>query len=379
MRNNLGSLLLWVALLLNTLYAHDGFTTKFTLDKETPYLKEAVVMQLDIEQTDHSKVMLFKFSPKQSDRYEFHRLDIQKEDSYHAAKIHYSYLIYPLQAGKVEIEFDLLEMITTDEKVAFSFSGDRDNTRGLHTTDVPITLAPLTLNVKALPKGTQLVGDFKLSYDIKKESADAYEPLPIKITIKGEGYPPLLHTLIPQEPKKYSIFAGKVKVKSLKSTQGNRSEVHYPFALSAKESFTLDTINLQAFDPKRAVAYRLTIPKQHFTIKQPDRETLLDKYDSPKRLQSDWGWLFTFMSYVVVFIAGFLSAKSLKYSLKLKHSEVKDAFFTQVEHTKTHKELLALLLATDSQRYEHAIELLEQSIYNKKKISLEKIKKELLQ
>ena len=178
-------------------YAGD-FSYKFALSDTSPYLKEAVIMKLDLEQTDHSKVLLFKFSPKKSDDYEFYRLDMKEEDAYHAAKIHYTYLIYPKRTGEINITFDLIEMVTTDEKVAYSFSGDRDNVRGLNKKDIPIDLPPLKLNVKPLPEGTQIVGDFKLDYATKKKRANAYEPLPLTITIKGVGYPPVLKQLIPK-------------------------------------------------------------------------------------------------------------------------------------------------------------------------------------
>ncbi|HFS82715.1 MAG TPA: hypothetical protein ENK71_01990, partial [Epsilonproteobacteria bacterium] len=40
----------------------EDFTSKFTLSTTTPYLKEAVILKLDLIQTDQSKVILFKFS-----------------------------------------------------------------------------------------------------------------------------------------------------------------------------------------------------------------------------------------------------------------------------------------------------------------------------
>ena len=52
-------------LLCGTTMAYGGdFTYKFRLSNSAPYTKEAVIMKLDLVQTDHSKVILFNFAPK---------------------------------------------------------------------------------------------------------------------------------------------------------------------------------------------------------------------------------------------------------------------------------------------------------------------------
>ncbi len=159
----------------------------------------------------------------------FKYLTSKRPDSYHNVKIHYDYLIYPLKAGDINITFSLLKKVTNDDSVAYSFSGDRDNVKHLVTKDTRIQLPPLQLKVKSLPEGTTLVGDFALTYDIKKHHAKAYEPLPFQISIKGEGYPPLLDTLLPQEGN-FTRFTEKPIVKSIATKKGTQSTVTYPMA-----------------------------------------------------------------------------------------------------------------------------------------------------
>ncbi len=377
MKKSPGSIVLRLLLVIVGITAVNAgdFTYKFALSDTTPYLKEAVVMKLDLEQTDHSKVLLFKFSPKKSEAYEFYRLDMKEEDAYHAAKIHYTYLIYPKRIGEIDITFDLIEMVTTDEKVAYSFSGDRDNVRGLNKKDIPIDLPPLKLHVKPLPKGTQIVGDFKLDYTIKKERASAYEPLPLTITLKGVGYPPVLDQIIPPN-KDFSIFSEKPIVRTVRSEKGSRCTVTYPLALSAQKSFTLPEIKLKTFDPKTEKQNSLTIPKKQFTVTQPEPGTLVDKIDSPKPLQSDWGWLGTLLGYLVAFVAGFLSAKSIKWRPE-KKVKPENALKAEIMATSDPKKLLALLIAADDRRYESIIRKLEKSIYSKRGPSLKQIKSEI--
>jgi len=354
----------------------EDFTSKFSLSTTTPYLKEAVILKLDLIQTDHSKVILFKFSPKESKAYTFHRLNMKEEDAYHAAKVHYTYLIYPKRPGKVTVTFDLIEMVTTDEKVAYSFSGDRDNVRGLNKTDIPITLPPLELQVKAPPKGTQIVGDFKMQYTIKKEHADAYEPIPFKITIKGNGYPPILKEIIPKS-QAFTLFEETPAVNSFRSLKGTQNSVIYSFAFSAKESFDTPRVTIKAFNPKSQKPYLLTIPPKHITITQPDRAALVDSIDSPKPMRSDWAWLGHLFGYLLVFIAGFVTAKTLKWSRRTRSIPSSDPFLETVKDTDDPKILMALLIAKDARRYGGIIEKLEKHLYDAKSISLKQIKKEI--
>lgn len=155
------------------LHAED-FSYTFKLNKHTPYVKEPVILTLDLNQTNHDVVMLFNFSIQKSEDYTFQRIDIQETDSYHNAKVRYFYLLYPLKAGDINVSFDLMQMTTTDESVAFSFSGDRDHVEGIVTTDTKVDLPPLQLKVKPLPEGTLLVGDFTLTHTIRKQKAKAH-------------------------------------------------------------------------------------------------------------------------------------------------------------------------------------------------------------
>ncbi len=378
MKNRLGRVgVFWVLVTaIVALYA-DGFDYKFTMDKNDTYVKEPIIMKLDIEQTDHSKVMLFKFDIKASSEYEAYRLDMKESDAYHSAKIEYTYLIYPLKSADIDIKFDLLQMVTTDAKVAYSFSGDRDNTRGLTKTDIPISLPPLKIYAKPLPKDTAIVGDFKLTYKVKTKKAKAHEPLPITITIKGHGYPPLLNEILPKSDD-YTIFTGQNQIKNVRNKNGTYSSITYPLALSATKSFDLKPMKIKAFDPKSNKTYYITTPKESFKIESVSMDKLVDKIDSPKNLHYDWSWVTTLIGYLVVFVAGFLSAKSIKWIPKNRYIPQIDNFTEEIESIDSPKELLTLLISTDSTKYSDTIEKLENTIYGKKKTSLSSIKREVI-
>jgi hypothetical protein len=271
--------------------------------------------------------------------------------------------------------------VTTDDSVAYSFSGDRDNIKGLVTTDTKITLPPLLLNVKNLPKNTALVGNFSLTHTFTKHEAKAYEPIPFQIKIEGSGYPPLLDNLLTKELN-ITVFKENPIVKSTHSKQGTKSSVIYPMALSADKSFTLNPIIVKAFDPKTKKSYELTVPKQYFNISKADVNTLVDKTDDPKPLESDLSWLgtilMTLFSYLIVFAAGYLTAVSLKWKKKILPKE-ENPLKEKIEVSKDEKALLQTLMANDSKKFAASIEILENGLYGKDKINFKKIKQELLE
>lgn len=376
MKNSLGKLFL---ILLCSLWLDaEDFKHHFTLSNTSSYVKEAVIMTLDLNQTNRDKVLFFHFALKKSPDYEFHRLNVKETEVHHTAQVHYEYLIYPLRSGEIQLHFDLIQKATTEENLAYSFSGDRDNVKGLTTVDTQIDLPPLTLKIKALPEGTSLVGDFSLTHSLKKNKAKAYEPLPFQVTIKGSGYPPLLKDLLPENIN-FTLFKEKPIVNAVNSSQGTNSTVIYPMALSHSKSFDRGPIAIKAFNPKTKKSYKLTVPKQHFEIRKIDVKSLVDKIDSPKPLQSDWSWfttiLTTLLSYLVVFGAGYLTAISLKWKKK-STEQTSHPLKEKIEACKDEKALLQLLMATDSKQFSSSIEKLEKGLYGNGKINFNKVKQE---
>ncbi len=375
MKNSLGKVI--IILLCSFWLNANDFKHTFHIDKQNPYVKEAVILTLDLDQTSRDKVLFFQFTLKKSPDYEFHRINLKETGEHHWAKVHYEYLIYPLSAGEIQLHFDLIQKATTKENLAYSFSGDRDNVKGLTTVDTSIDLAPLELRVKALPKGTFLVGNFSLTHTIKKHKAKVYEPLPFQVTIKGSGYPPLLENILPKEYN-FTLFKEKPIVNTINSLQGTSSTAIYPMALSHSKSFDLKPIIIKAFDPKTKEGYELTIPKQHFDISEVAINSLVDKTDSPKPLQNDWSWLYTLLGYLIVFGAGYLTAISLKWKKK-SITKTSHPLKEKIEACKNEKALLQLLMATDSKKFALNIEKLEKSLYGNGKINFKRSKQEILE
>lgn len=376
MKISLGNFKILFMIFFSIILLHaEGFEYTLEVNKQSPYVKEAVIVTLDIKQTDYSKVMLFDFTPTKSKDYTFYLLSAKEKDSYQNTKVHYAYLIYPLKAGKIQLTFQLTQKVTTAQNVVYSFSGDKENTKVLTTNDTRIDLAPLKLHVKPLPEGTQLVGDFTIKNDIQSHEAKSYEPVPMSIEIKGTGFPPKLDDLF-ASTQTYTLFKERPQIKRTKSDKGISSVITYPMAISAKQSFTFDVASIKAFDPTTEKSYMLSLPPEDFKITEVARENLVDQVDSPKPMeQMDWSWLGTLLGYLVVFFAGFLTAKSVQWQKRVQHKE--NPFSVQIAQTDDPKVLLALLMAQDSKKYAAAIEILEAHLYEGKKLNLNELKREL--
>ncbi|MDQ7085602.1 MAG: hypothetical protein Q9M36_12125 [Sulfurovum sp.] len=377
MKHSLGKLLLYcMCVVLNA----GDFDYTLEISKSNPYVKEALLLTLDVNQSNHDVVLFFDFDLLPSADYTFERSNIQEIDGYHNTQIRYSYLIYPLRKGRIEVNFYLLQKATTDESVAYSFSGDRDNVKTLETRDTFIAIKPLVLNVKPLAKGTQIVGDFKLDYRIKKHEALAYEPLPMQVTIEGIGYPPLLDGLLPKESL-FQTFSQAPEVSVSTREQGRYAKVHYTMALSHDRNFSLAPIEIHAFNPRLEKYYSLHIPRQSFVIAEINHTALLDSINTPLAVEIEWSWLKEMLFALFYVAVGYTTAILLQGRRPNSTTQIpkpqRAILLAKLEGLSSIKVLLQWLMATDIIYFAENISRLESSLYTPNKIALKILKKEI--
>ena len=378
-KHTLGKLCFFCILLVSlfmSLHAED-FSYHIETSKQEVYVHEPLQLTIDLKQTNPDVVLLFKFTVDQSPDYEVKALLSKYADTLHHIDQHMVYKIYPLKTGDINITFSLIKRVTTDDKVRYFASGDRDDFKKLETIDSPIDIPNVSIYVKPVPQGTQLVGDFKLSYNVNTHHTTSFAPINMDISIRGHGYPPQLQHLIPTDTR-YTLFSEKPTIKTSSQTKGNPIVAHYLFALSAKNSFPLAPITIQAFNPYTQTPYTLTVPEQKFTIDSVETSTLVDHTNTPPPFTTDWSWIQTLLGYLIVFSAGYLSALSFKWTKKKNYKE-HHPLVDKIQGTKTAKALLQVLMATERKNFTTCIEKLEASIYANKSISLKSIKKEALE
>jgi hypothetical protein len=301
-KRNLGNLFAVLLATFSTLYG-EIFTYSLQADRNKTVLHAPVHIDVDLNQTDPTYVVLFEFAPQKSDAYEIVQIDALHDDTPHHTHHHYRYELYPLKTGDIKVRFKLVKRVTDDRKMAFSASGDRDDYKKLETIDTPVALPPLQLHVDALQKAVRLTGDFTLTYRFDKTQGEAFEPLPVTVLVKGKGYPPLLRTIFTTPPN-VTRFAQKPEIKRILTPQGILYEARYALAFSAPTSFTLPAVSLRAYNPDKKRFYTLDIPRQHFDITPVNKQKLLDKTDAPPPLKHPTNTLFAWTGYLGAFLAG---------------------------------------------------------------------------
>ena len=181
-------ILITIVLIINFLNAKD-MDISFRINKKSAYQGEAILLDVNLSQLDHSKVMLFNFSIKKSQKYRFKQIDFREDNRHHNLQQYYKFLIYPISSGNVNIKFNMIKSITDDAKVAYSISGDRDNVKGLVKQDIILDIEPFSLDVQKIADDIDFIGDYQLEYNIDKKSVESYEPINLNIKIQGSGLP----------------------------------------------------------------------------------------------------------------------------------------------------------------------------------------------
>ena len=377
MKQNRGKYWLLFLLLAVVIRAED-FTYNLSISKQNAYLHEPLKLIMDINQTNPNVILLFKFSIQQSNDYKVNIILNKHDENFH----HIVYEIYPLKVGESTLKFSFTKRVTDEAKVRYFSSGDRDDFKKLETVDSSIDIPTIPLHIKALPKGTQLVGDFSLKYTFKTHHAKAYETLPLLVTFKGKGYPPLLDNILPKDIN-VTLFTDKPAHDINITEQGTYSTVTYAISLSHDKDFHLPNIKFKAFSPTTQKPYILTIPEQNFKITPVKVSNLVDTIDSPSPLKVNWSWLQNALTYFIIFFAGYFSALSLKWKRNIgkkeKQTNKQKVMKEKIENVEDSRALLGLLMSIDSHRFSGCITTLENSLYGDGKMNLKKVKKEAIE
>ena len=364
MKKNLGKIILFFLLFGTSLFANNLATFKLTANKKTAYVKEAVEITFVAKQKDHTNVMFFFLEPKPSDDYEIKLLNKKTTElSYHNFTTTFTYILFPLKATTLHVDFDFTIKEASDEAVAQVYTGSRDNVKWIETQDTKIKLKPLTIEAKALAKAVDLVGDFTLTSKINRTNINQYESVNALYTLKGKGYKDKDFNIL-QDIDGVTIFSEVNDAYSKLTKNGYAIKRDYIYALSAQKSFTIPKKTLQAYSPTKREYYTLTTPAYKIQVQKIDTATLLDATESP-RVEPiiNFEELKQFLIYILIFISGYITAIYLPKSL---HFTARKKEFEDLQKAKSPRELLQTLTKNYSvAALESEIQQLEALVYKK--------------
>ncbi len=377
MKKNLGRLSILLMLLQNILFAQQLASYQLFANKDKAHVKEPIKITFVAQQQDRTNVMIFSLTPKPSPDYTIELLTSKIDDeSHHHTKMTYKYLLFPLVAKKITVDFTFVVKTASDKGVAHSYVEDHDDSKGIEFDVTTLATKPLIIPVEALEHKVDLVGDYTLTEKIDKTAIDQYGSVNLIYTLQGTGYKTKADLLTPFDPD-VTLFADTDHFSEKLSDKGYKSTRHYTYSLSATHNFTIPSLNLRAFSPTTGKYYSLTQPSHTINVTKIKEQTLLDDEESPQeKPMIDYAQIKQFAVYMIVFIFGFVLAKlsEYRYIFKQKRSVTED-----IKQSKTPMELIHVLLNNyaNYDMHEH-ITALEALQYHNGDKSFKQIKRAVL-
>jgi hypothetical protein len=313
-------------------------TYTLTASKNNPKLKEGIEIKFSTTQQNRNDVMFFFLEPKKSPNYKIVLLKKEvKELAYHHKKATFSFLLFALKSGSVEVGFDFMIKTASDKAVAQVYEGGRDNVKWIDTKNTKIKITPLTLQVKKLSRHVDLVGDFQLKSTIDKKDVDLYDGVNLRYTLSGVGYDEI--DIEPIEIQNgVKIFAEVSKHNNKTTKDGYDIDMVFNYALILDKSLKIKTKQISCYSPKTDTYYTLKPKFYDIKVSKPDIKTLIDKDEFPKQ-KNYTKEIKEFFIYLLIFTAGYLSAKFMPRVSRKKNKE-----FLDIKGAKNAKELLYTLM-----------------------------------
>ncbi|MEA3352918.1 MAG: BatD family protein [Campylobacterota bacterium] len=377
-----------------TIYAKDLkktvsklYSLDIKIDKKDIHVAEQVRFTINFKYHKDLKIVDLKFYQPNFTNFwvkELKSTDNQKQQGDYIEQ-ELSYIIFPQKSGKLFIEPLKIDLITPDER----YPGGYGFFNTLTTKSTSVYSNKLELEVKPLPGNINLIGDFKISSRIDKNSVDQNEAVSFKLTIDGRGNiddidDPLLkipNTTIYDNPAKKEF-----DIKN--NLYGGRYSKTY--SIVAQNDFVIPSIDIEFFDKRSNSVKRIKTKEYHIKVK--NRAKKVSKLQTAQEnrsiaVKSDLKTVTkvietTDKQKIVYFILGFVSALAITFIyLLFKNKRVtrdETSFEKLIKNTKNKEQLLKLIVV-----YINIDKHLDKIIFDLEKSSqeleLKQIKKQIIE
>ncbi len=222
----------------------------------------------------------------------------------------------------------------------------------------------ISVDVKALPSGVKLIGDFSISVKTDKKEINANEAVNIKVEVIGVGNLEDIESFKPYVDE-VSVFDEKIEIEGTLLTQN--------IAFVSERDFTIPSFSLKYFDLNTKSVKTISTEAIDIKVKNAKvKEELNIKRDQSDDKEIDTAHIskteFDNLILIVVFIIGLvvgvllMLVKSFSFSKKEKKQSLKNP-----------KNLLMKLLPhKDDKDVQKVVDKLEASIYSGEKLELDK-------
>lgn len=360
MRKNLIKIVALISLAFN-LFASDYEWQAF-INKEKVYTNEAIHLKYICTINKNSELYAIDFNPRVDNKEVTIKLlgeDTKVESS--RKIVSYEFVAFVHKSGVKEFAFETTMKKTTQDSIDNTVIG-RDNGKYAEYTKELIKQKKFVIEVEE--SGSEVVGNLKIDVTKDKTEVKALVPYHLEIALHG------IANLSAIKPIDFNIegvqlFSQAPKISAELTPKGYEGVWSQKFAFVSEKEFTIPQIDIEYFNLETKKIEKLQSNAIDVkVITGYKKEELLDKEEK------SFVFNYTYVYYLLIFIAGYLFAK-VKFKSKKKLQNREELFCQKISQAKSLEELSIMLVLEDATKYSQL--LLE--IEKKEHRSLEKVKK----
>lgn len=335
------------------------FDLNIAIDKKDVYVGEEVRFTLKFKYDQNLQVVRLNFEKPQFENFWVKEISSPNQQTTKGKYVYQelNYILFPQKAGKLNIDAIKIGVEVVDNRGGASYGFFNSAS----TKTIPVYSNELELNIKHLPQGVNLVGDFDITTTIDKSTINQGDAVAYKVEILGRGNIDdidekklqIAQTTIYDNPavKKFNLVNNKYGGKYSKS-----------YSIVGSSNFTIPSIELKYFDKKtkqvkikKTKSYTIKVngaPKQKSTLElapkvqsedlEPKEVTKVKEVIKTKIVETSDN------QKIIYFLIGLLSGSLIFIvynTFKNKTKDKKDKpIINTVKSVKTKQELLKVLV-----------------------------------
>ena len=355
----------------------DAFVFTLEADKSEAYVGEPINILFTFKK--HIDVKLAEANFDTPTFHDFWAKPMKKEPAkiegeYQIYRIHY--LLFPQKEGQITIEPGRMDAGILQKRKRNYFNFERVKWKSLFSNEISI-------DVKALPNGVDIYGDFKMKVNVDKNSTKANEPINLTISIKGIGNIDDIQEYKLDIPNAI-VYADKPQRKIFTNHKEELGEFTQKFAIVSDRNFTISPIEFKFFSGEKKEIK--VLKSDEFNIKVAGSQiktqtAYLEKKEDNSTKKIETKIIYDKASYTklaLFTLGGFLLGALSMYLLTMQKREDREKeelpLSKKIKNSKNDKEMLSILIpyVGKSNKIKMIIKELEDNIYHNKSNKIDK-------
>jgi len=343
------------------------FDLQIYTDKKRVYVGEPIKLSIIFKRKANKKIANANFNPPVMKNFWTTKLPETKQLTNKGFNIHkIDYIIYPEKSGKLFIDNSSIEVGQIRQGTdRFSMFVERVIYKKIYSNEIKI-------DVKPLPKGVKLYGNYRLKVNIDKKKIKANEPVNIKVTLMGIGNIDDIDEF-KINIKNITIYKDKPIKKNNFKDNRLKSTFIQKFAIIGDKDFTIPSFKIKFFNGKK-IKIKSTKPIDIKVIENPKKEQsyiikpIKDENQSePKIVVKDSSKIEKIFYLIIGFFLAltlFLIFYFIQYNF-FENVQKESNYVKLIKKSRTDKELLHILIpfVGKSKEIDLVVLKLEENIY----------------